>query len=232
MHFCPGKINGTSLQGQVDLRMREWGQLPESATVSGRYKSQRGGSDTVWVKRQVEWPHNFVFTGVNKARCSYDSLNPFQFVSGFAQQIKKEKDVKTKDIMLQYFSDLFEDANDFAWVSAKSCHAMICCRMEENILDWQDVPELDRQRRAYAQWHPVSKSEKSEKSDFVAKKKNFNFNSSRKNIVPCTFYNKGMCSHKKSDHESATTEFKHICSTCFAKGESIRHMAKFCTKND
>ena len=35
---------------------------------AGKLKSQRGGSDTILVKRQVPWPQNFVLGGNNKSR--------------------------------------------------------------------------------------------------------------------------------------------------------------------
>ena len=113
------------IQEHVDQRMRELGHLPETNT-SGRYKSQRGGSEVVWVRKQVDWPQNFVLTGPNKARVSCDSLNPFQFVTGFALQIKKESNLEVKNSMLQYMAELFEDANDFAWSSGQK---LPCCRV-------------------------------------------------------------------------------------------------------
>ena len=161
---------------------------------------------------------------------SFDSLNPFQFVTGFALQIKKESSVEVKNSMLQYMAELFEDANDFAWSSAKSCHAAVSCHMEEGQFDWLDTHRLDRCRRHIAQRYPQAKGDKFEKSE-NSKKTNFSTNSSEKSIVACTFYNKGTCSHKKQDHENAVRKFMHVCSTCFAKGTVIRHMSKFCTGN-
>ena len=37
----------------------------------------------------------------------------------------------TKENMLDYVINLFEDALDFSWSSAKACHAVLLCRMEQ-----------------------------------------------------------------------------------------------------
>ena len=130
--------------------------------------------------------------------------------------------------MLQYFAELFEDANDFAWISAKNCHAAVCCQMEEGQTDWLNIHDLDRCRRHYAQRHPQNKVDKSEKSENFSKKSQNSSNSSEKEIVACTFFNKGTCSHKKQDHENSVKKFLHVCSTCFSKGVISRHSSKFC----
>ena len=44
-----------ALQEQVDTRIRELQGLDK-----GKFKSQRGGCETVWVKKEVAWPHNHV----------------------------------------------------------------------------------------------------------------------------------------------------------------------------
>ena len=122
------------------------------------------------------------------------------FVSGFAAQIKDEHNVQIKDAMLQYFSELFEDANDFSWMGAKNCHAAVCCRMEEDKLDWLNTFGLDRCRNAYSQRPEPPKS-----------RENFsnNENFEPKRIVACSFYNNSRC-NKPRDHENANTAYKHI----------------------
>ena len=64
-------LQGTPhIQAEVDRRLKHLAELNEA----GKLKSQRGGSDTVWVKKQVPWPQNFVLGGSNKSRMSYDNL--------------------------------------------------------------------------------------------------------------------------------------------------------------
>ena len=43
--------------------------------------------------------------------------------------------------MLEYLTDIMEDAQDFGWASAKGAHALILCRMSH---------KLDRLRQAHA----------------------------------------------------------------------------------
>ena len=59
-----------SIQDQVDTRIRE---LQAVDKEKGKYKSQRGGSETIWVKHEIA--HNFVLSGNSKNRASYDSLS-------------------------------------------------------------------------------------------------------------------------------------------------------------
>ena len=139
-------LSSPQVQRLVDDRMRDL----NGSVDSGWYKSQRGG-ETVYVKRCVKWPQNYVLSGPSKARVSYNQPNPFLFVSGFAAQIRDESNIDTKNAMLQYFSELFEDANDFSWLVAKNCHAAVCCKMEEDKLDWMNTYGLDRCKSHYAQ---------------------------------------------------------------------------------
>ena len=44
------------IQAEVDQRIRQLVDLNKA----GKSKSQRGGTEIVWVKRQVPWPQNFV----------------------------------------------------------------------------------------------------------------------------------------------------------------------------
>ena len=46
------------VQREVDARLQELRTLNEQ----GKFKSQRGGSDTVYCKHEVPWPHNYILT--------------------------------------------------------------------------------------------------------------------------------------------------------------------------
>ena len=86
------------IQAEVNQRIRQLVDLNEA----GKSKSQRGGNKIVWVKRQVPWPQNFVLGGNNKSRICYDALNWCQWVSGFATIAREEKNLETKNAMLEY----------------------------------------------------------------------------------------------------------------------------------
>ena len=57
----------------------------------GKCKSQCGGSETVFVKKEIPWPQNYILGGNLKSRVSYDNLSISQWVSGFATIIRDEK---------------------------------------------------------------------------------------------------------------------------------------------
>ena len=182
------------IQAEVDRRIKHLTDLNES----GKLKSQRGGNDTVFVKRQVPWPQNFVLGGNNKSRISYDNLSWCQWVLGFA--------------MLDYLSEIMEDANDFSWQSAKASHAVLLCRMEEGKVEWSETTKIDRIRRAHAQRLPPQNNITDTKSKSETK------------TAVCRFYQRAMYQHRK-DHETGGTFYKHVCATCFTMGKEYKHMA-------
>ena len=204
------------IQDQVDARIRDL----QTATEKGKSKSQRGGSETVYVKREIPWPQNFILGGSTRNRVSYDSLSIGQWVSGFSTIIRDEKDPKIKQNMLEYLSEIMEDCHDFGWNAAKGAHAVLLCKMEEGRLDWSETSKIDRIRRAYA--HKVQ----SQNSNVPGTRKNFG----KDNPTPCKFFQKGTCSHKV-DHEHNNHLYLHVCSFCYASGKKFPHSLKDCKKN-
>ena len=97
------------IQHAVDRRLQELASLNER----GMFKSQRGGNEQVTVPNKIPWPQNHILAGTSKSRVRYDSLCTFQWVSGFCAIIKDEKNVMIKNQLLEYMSDLMEDAQDF-----------------------------------------------------------------------------------------------------------------------
>ena len=64
----------TLLQLKVDQRLQELSDLAKTGT-SSKFKSERGGSLEVLIKNRVKWPHEYVLSGLNKERVTYDQLN-------------------------------------------------------------------------------------------------------------------------------------------------------------
>ena len=73
---------------------------------------------------------------------------------GLAMIAREESNVDTKNAMLDYLSEIMEDANDFSWQSAKASHAVLLCRMEEGKVEWSETTKIDRIRRSHAQRLP------------------------------------------------------------------------------
>ena len=181
----------------------------------GKFKSQRGGKDQVTVKQQVPWPQNYVLAGTAKNRTTYDSLSVFQWISGMCAIIREEKQTKVKNAMLEYVSDIMEDAQDFGWASAKGAHALILCKMEEGKVDWSMTEKIDRLRRAHAQKIVANPST-------VQGRKTGEMQG-----VPCRYFQSGKCTHK-ADHVTAGQLYKHICNFCNSSGKQLNHPLRDC----
>ena len=53
------------IQKQVDDRVKQLHAMNEQ----GKFKSQRGGDETVYVKKEVPWPHNYVLGSLRNLGC-------------------------------------------------------------------------------------------------------------------------------------------------------------------
>ena len=104
--------------------------------------------------------------------------------------------------MLDYMSDIMEDAQDFGWASAKGAHALLLCHMEEGKVEWHMTEKIDRIRRAHAQKVVSTSSSHGKKAQ------------STMQGTPYKFFQMGKCSHT-SDHITNGHSYKHICSHCF-----------------
>ena len=201
------------IQEQVRARLEELKQLNERDN-QGKLKSQRSVNDDVTVKVKIPWPQNQVLSGSTRSRPSYDQLNIFQWVTGFACIAQDETNVDIKNKMLEYLGDMMEDAQDFSWASVKAAHAVILCRMEEGKLTWSDTQGLDRSKRAHAQkiLTPSSYGNRSGKK----------FEKSKDKGLICKLFQIGSCNHSR-DHISGGGKYRHVCIHCQGS-----HPAKDC----
>ena len=87
----------------------------------------------------------------------YVALSWCQWVAGFATIAREEQNLEIKNSMLEYLTEIMEDANDFGWQSAKASHAVLPCRMEDGKVDWSETQKVDRITRAHAQERGYSK---------------------------------------------------------------------------
>ena len=149
----------------------------------GRIKSQRGGAVDVFVTQKVRWPHEFVLSGQNKDRITYNQLSPVLWMAGFCRSIREESDTKIREHMLDYVIDLLDDATDFSWAAAKASHAVLLCRMEQGeISSWLETEKIDRVRRAHAQRHSTGQGSAQRAQDKHSSAK----------TATCVYYNKGV----------------------------------------
>ena len=129
------------IQRQVDNRLRELEECSFTPKGQGKqkFKSKRGGNVDILVHKKVAWPDDTILGGNSKQRVSYDQLSWSQWVQGFVRNILEEKSNKTRKNMLNYLSDLMEDATDFSWQGAKASHAVLLCDMERGDVSWDVV---------------------------------------------------------------------------------------------
>ena len=145
-----------SIQEEVQSKLRHLADNVKPGMT--KLMSQRGGSVDVFINHKVRWPHEFVLSGQNKDRVTYNQLSPVQWMAGFCQTIREESDTAVREHMLDYVIDLLDDATDF-WASAKASHAVLLCRMEQGeIKSWSETEKIDRIRSAHAQRHTTAQS--------------------------------------------------------------------------
>ena len=129
------------IQAQVDRRVQELYQLNEQAP-SGNLRSQRvGGTTDIFIKKRAPWPQNYILTGRDKSRPTYDSLSPTQWMAGAIRAALDLTPVE-KDHKLEYLASLMEDASDFSFESARACHAVVLTTMEQDKCQWSDTHQL------------------------------------------------------------------------------------------
>ena len=207
------------LQKQVDSRLRKLKKAGKKTGIDDneKFKSKRGGAVEVLVKNKVGWPHEAILGGANRTRVTYDQLNITQWVQGFCRNVMDEKDEKTRFQMIQYMSDLMEDATDFSWQGAKAAHAVLLCEFERSSISWGDTNRIERVRRAHAQKHQSSS-------------KAWNWSKSEQNKKPwfCRFFQNGTCQYQK-DHEYNGKLQRHVCAFCLSQGKTLGHPEKDCT---
>ena len=143
-------------------------------------------------------------------------------MAGFCRTIREEPDSKNKEFMLDYVINLLDDATDFFWASAKACHAVLLCRMEQGeVQSWSQTDKIDRIRRAHAQRHITGQN---------SSKSQDRGTSGTGRVTPCIYFNKGMCMQKQT-HETKGVLYKHICLSCWSKeGKSFPRSQLECKK--
>ena len=179
--------------------------------------SHRGGPGEISVKRVVDWPQNFILTGTNKTRPTYDDLSITQWVAGFVRCIQEEKSECNRASMLDYMGNLMEDTSDFSWEAAKASHAILLTNMEGDRIKWGDTDKTDRIRRAHARRHITTQGS-------VTRAFKKSKTSSSKNGLICKYFQEGTCKFQSS-HRSAGQYYRHVCEFCEGP-----HVSKLCNQ--
>ena len=178
-----------------------------------------------WLKNRVKWLHEYILSGLNKERVSYDRLSVTQWVAGFGRTMREESNTEIRQHMLDYMISLMDDANDFSWISAKASHAVLLCRMEQGeVKSYADTLAIDRIRRANAPKHmPVSQTASPQNFNIVKK-----FGKTTKSM-PCTYFIQGTCIQKKS-HETRGCFISIFVLLVLQQQGKLFHMLKLTVK--
>ena len=161
-------------------------------------------------KIKVKWPQDLAFVGTMKKRPTYDQLTTCQWMLGYLRIRQEETDVKIREHMIEYLTELMQDACDYSWESAKGAHSVLLHRMADGVVDWGQVKEVQKIRKRYAQMTATPSQEKYSKSQ---------------KAVPCLRHNKGTCL-RTSDHEWQNLMLKHMCQFCHTQFNKVEHHAR------
>ena len=159
-------------------------------------------------KIKVKWPQDLAFIGSLRKRPTYEQLSTCQWLLGFLRIRQEETDPNIKENMIDYLTELMQDACDYTWESAKGAHLVLLHRMADGVLTWGQAKEVHKIRKRYAQ--TVSTTNIQDK------------NSRSSKVVPCLKYNKGTCL-KSSDHEWQNLFLKHMCQYCHSTFNKVEH---------
>ena len=159
-------------------------------------------------KLDVGWPQDCAFVGHLRARVTYEQLTQAQFVLGFLRSVQEEQDPYLRSNMVEYLTELFQNACDHSWQAAKGDHLVVMTKMEEGLITWGDLKEVNKVRKTYVK----------ASSNFNPGDNNNNNTNSRKvpkkpSSVPCREYNEGRC-NRTIDHDIGLITHKHVCAYC------------------
>ena len=90
---CLTKIESTQCKKTTD-----------TGKIKSKQKSLRGGSVEVIVPNRIKWPHEYVLSGSQKERVSYDQLSITKWMTGFCRIMKEEPNFQNQKFMLQILS--------------------------------------------------------------------------------------------------------------------------------
>ena len=168
-------------------------------------------------KKKVKWPQDLAFVGSLRKRPTYNQLTTCQWMLGFLRIRQEEQDPLVKENMVEYLTELLQDACDYSWEAAKGAHSVLLHRMQDGVVAWDNLKDVNKIRKRYAHTASSQYGAGSEKSRATK-------------VVPCFKYNKGSCT-RGTDHEWQNMLLKHICQHCFSTFNKYEaHAKKDCLK--
>ena len=102
-------------------------------------------------KPKVKWPQDLAFVGTLRRRPTYDLLRITQWLLGFLRIRQEEIDPHIKEHMIEYLTELSQDACDYSWEAAKGAHSVLLHRMGDGVVHWSNIKDVQKIRKRYAQ---------------------------------------------------------------------------------
>ena len=117
------------------------------------------------------------FVGSLHKRPSYDWLITCQWLLGFLRFRQEKQDPIVKENMVEYLTELLHDACYYSWEAAKGAHCVLLHRMQDGVVSWQNLKEVNKICKRYA--HTSSTQSATGSKGKVSK------------VVQCFKFNKG-----------------------------------------
>ena len=161
------------------------------------------------IDRHVDWPHLHVYRRDGKG-AEYDSLSLSEFVYGYLQCMKLEKDSKIRSYMYEHMMNLSADASDYQWPVVRNFHSVILSMIETKRLDWHQTSVIQDLRRQYVHATPMKSV----------------YSPSQSSVKPCSEYQYGKCT-KSGNHDG----MQHVCAYCLnTLATTCKHPEYMCRK--
>ena len=150
------RTNGP-LRRQVDKRLQELDQDDRTELQGKRLKSGLVRHQENHIRVDINWSHEFCYSS-DRTCPSYDDLTVMQFSQGFIGCILEEDSPKIRQNMLLYLQQLYQDAQETNWYTAKSAHKILLLEMERGKVSWKDSNQVHQIRARYTQ-RPIHPSQ-------------------------------------------------------------------------
>ena len=82
---------------------------------------------------------------------SYDQLATCQWMLGFLKIHQEEQDATIRENMVEYLTELLQDACNYSWESAKGAHNVLLHWMQGDVVNWSNLKEVNKILKQYAQ---------------------------------------------------------------------------------
>ena len=136
--------NSAEIQKKVNARYQELEDSNQLAQGSLELLLQTLHQKVKNDKPKVKWPQDLTFVCTLRRRPTYEQLTLPQWLLGFLRIRQEEQDSQVKENMIEYLTELAQDACDYSWDTAKGAHSVLLHRMGDGVLNWSNLKEIQK----------------------------------------------------------------------------------------